>query len=914
MNWNFEEVFEQISGSSDPHGHGYPPYQWQCDLFEEWRKGIFRPIAIPTGLGKTSVMLVWLLALARQASDGVGAVSMMRRFVMVVDRRTVVDQATEVAEGIGRWLDTNPNHPVTVALASLASKTHLPTQHPLSISTLRGERADNGNWKRDPARPAIIIGTVYKIGSRLLFWGDGDGRSMRSMHAGLLGQDVLLVHDEAHLSPAFAKLLQHIERMQRQWSALKPFRCVELTATPSAADGEALRLPEADRANPAVAKRLFAEKILSLQKLADDATPSVKRAAIVEQAIGHADACKTVLIYVTSPDEAAAVAGDLHKQAKHCDIRLLTGTLRGHERDQLACDPVFQRFQHRQEFPCTTYLVSTSAGAVGIDLDADAAIFDLCTLDNFIQRAGRVNRTGGDGRTASIVLIYAHSDFADKRDPSKIERPRLLGTLDLLQQLPARNGGHDASPAALTELVAHPDYASACTALPRMRELDDALLDTWSMTSLKPRIGPEVAPWLRGISANDPAQTTLVWRELPHLEAIPHHRKRPKGSESELGDAAGVAAVRARNETQIDAWLSAYPIVAAEKSTVRTDRAQQFLKDLATRLAKDDADTRVPIVSGSDAIELVPLAKLAERFSRLAEATVILPSRMGGLSISGYPDASHADPVPDVADQEGTRERWCLSLDDDTWAATRAAESLMLAADSLEQAVEQLENKKQPRMRAIWRDVLGDDLDDPADATSATIYLASRQPAFPDDDEAGSQAINKQRLDVHLPLVRNCARAIGEALGLDQGMIDRLAQTGAAHDLGKNRPWWQQAAGNFSDEILAKCFGRRANWRRLHGYRHEFGSLLDLGDEGIDDDLVLHLVACHHGRARPGFELNAFDNNHSLTRNEQASYEAELRFDRLQQRYGWWGLAYLESLLKCADVMGSREAMHEAHR
>jgi CRISPR-associated endonuclease/helicase Cas3 len=72
--------------------------------------------------------------------------------------------------------------------------------------------------------------------------------------------------------------------------------------------------------------------------------------------------------------------------------------------------------------------------------------------------------------------------------------------------------------------------------------------------------------------------------------------------------------------------------------------------------------------------------------------------------------------------------------------------------------------------------------------------------------------------------------------------------------------------------------------------------------------LILHLVASHHGRARPGFNARAFDNQHPLARNEQASLESELRFDRLQRRYGWWGLAYLEALMKCADVMGSKEA------
>ena len=48
---------------------------------------------------------------------------------------------------------------------------------PLAISTLRGQFADNAEWRDDPARPAIITGTVDMIGSRLLFSGYAVGSS-----------------------------------------------------------------------------------------------------------------------------------------------------------------------------------------------------------------------------------------------------------------------------------------------------------------------------------------------------------------------------------------------------------------------------------------------------------------------------------------------------------------------------------------------------------------------------------------------------------------------------------------------------------------------------------------------------------------------------------------------------------------
>jgi CRISPR-associated endonuclease/helicase Cas3 len=40
--------------------------------------------------------------------------------------------------------------------------------------------------------------------------------------------------------------------------------------------------------------------------------------------------------------------------------------------------------------------------------------------------------------------------------------------------------------------------------------------------------------------------------------------------------------------------------------------------------------------------------------------------------------------------------------------------------------------------------------------------------------------------------------------------------------------------------------------------------------------------------------------------NTKAAFETLQRFERLQCRFGRWGLAWLESLLRCADVLASK--------
>ena len=160
MNSDFSNAFTALTDKE--------PFPWQEALYERFLSdrpdNIPSSCNLPTGLGKTSVIAIWLLA--RQINK-----SLPPRIVYVVNRRTVVDQTTEEIE---RYKKVYPG---------------------LAVSTLRGEFVDNREWSADPSREAVICGTVDMIGSRLLFSGYGIGFKTKPLHAGFLGQDTLIVHD-----------------------------------------------------------------------------------------------------------------------------------------------------------------------------------------------------------------------------------------------------------------------------------------------------------------------------------------------------------------------------------------------------------------------------------------------------------------------------------------------------------------------------------------------------------------------------------------------------------------------------------------------------------------------------------------------------------------------------------------------
>ena len=932
----FDRAFEALMGSA--------PFGWQRRLFTDHflHGDIPAALDIPTGLGKSSVIVVWLIALAHQA--GSGRVCLPRRLVYVVNRRAVVDQATAVAEGLRRRLRAALGkaavgadddaviarwQPADAAAASGIAETLLglcldceDDASPLAISTLRGEFADNREWQADPARPTIIVGTVDMIGSRLLFSGYGVSRRMRPFHAGLLGQDTLLIHDEAHLSEPFGKLVHSIAEVQQTQKALRRLRVMELTATQRDGTSAAFALTSSEKSEAEAVKRLQAIKRLRFEGSAEDKGGTI--AKVVELALRYKDEPKRVLVYVRSPNDAREIADRLAKATADTRVALLTGTIRGYERDALAETPLFKGFRSNPDraAPITTeYLVATSAGEVGIDLDADHLVCDLSTLDSMIQRLGRVNRLGG--REAEIHVVEWPKPERKGEDDGKLGEA-IAATKAALATLPLRDGAHDASPESLRALA---NRREAFAPSPRTVELTDILLDNWSLTRVKDLPGrPLPERWLHGVEGGEP-DLYVAWRE-------------------EVSELAGCLRGENRNSVRILKQLyDKHPILARERLRGPLREVKRELERIAKRKPKD-GEPDEPIsaillpVNGDPMIGA--LGDLIERQADLANATLVLPPQAGGLDARGMlanderfnPERTRYDVADELsAGSKEERRRLRILLErkeGQGWSARVLGQSVEIPDDLAEQLAEARIDKVPNRLlgnhfagthalaeRALL--VIAEDDEGPSKALQ--LLGASRATTTAQDDPAA--AARWQELDEHLIWAEREAAGIVEKIGLKAeapALAEAVVIAARWHDRGKDRPAWQRAIGNPPPrkgearmwKPWAKSGQRGFDETACGAYRHEFGSLREASEAPTirshpERDLILHLIAAHHGWARPHFEPDQWDIADGVSDEENAAVAAEAmrRFACLQRRFGHWGLAWLESLVRAADYAAS---------
>lgn len=213
---------------------------------------------------------------------------------------------------------------------------------------------------------------------------------------------------------------------------------------------------------------------------------------------------------------------------------------------------------------------------------------------------------------------------------------------------------------------------------------------------------------------------------------------------------------------------------------------------------------------------------------------------------------------------------------------------------------------------------------------------------FNDEDDQNSSGTANRRgqpvpLRKHLPGVEAWARRFAVGCGLPEELVEAVARAGLLHDTGKADPRFQAllnggrrlpaakeplAKSAFINRTRAAVQTARSNAGYPVGGRHELLSvrLAESVPELLPDDsllrkLTLHLVASHHGYCRPfapvvvdedAPEVRCQIDRHHLTWTgpthlEHLAAGVARRFWTLIEAYGWWGLAWLEAILRLAD-------------
>jgi len=641
-----------------------------------------------------------------------------------------------------------------------------------------------------------------------------------------------------------------------------------------------------DYEHTTVIRRIRARKGIAFHRIADEKKQRADTIAGLALKRGEENEGAAILVFLQFLEDVQTVQKKL--LAAKGGVQILTGTLRGLERDRLTTrDDIFARFLPESNRPRgvtprpgTVILICTSAGEVGVNISADHLVCDLTPLDSMAQRFGRVNRFGGDDKQAFIDLVHP-TGFETKDKPRELARER---SLTLLRQLPPCDwdaSRHEASPNALSVLRERDGlpfpFEDAFTPQPIILPVSDILFDVWALTTIRSKLPgrPIVEPYLHGVCGWEPPETHVAWREeveVLRLKFESEGERRERETEERKRLAKFVAEL-----------LEDYPLKPHELLREPSYRAFKHFESLAKRRPEEP----VWLLDDDGNVEVLTLTELADKDKkdRVEGKTVLLPPSAGGLEngmLAGNSD--HADDVADewYEDAERKVNRRIRVWDDDPEFDSKTAD-----------------------MRLIRRIDIPTE-DEEAEGRSWHWF------ELPEDGDSDGSKSNKLPVlwDVHVgDVVRNATNIVSR-LPLSGPLRDAIILAARFHDHGKRRKLFQRILGNLDPNKLLAKSGKRSG-RIPETYRHEFGSLVDVEEETdfrqLDDelrDVVRHLVAVHHGRGRPHFPADeAFDPDHANV--DAITAEVPRRFARLQRKYGRWGLAYLESLLRAADYAAS---------
>ncbi|MDE0474805.1 MAG: CRISPR-associated endonuclease Cas3'', partial [Gammaproteobacteria bacterium] len=545
-------------------------------------------------------------------------------------------------------------------------------------------------------------------------------------------------------------------------------------------------------------------------------------------------------------------------------------------------------------------VIATQTLEVGADVDAEYLVSEACGVRALTQRLGRLNRLG---RHPGARAIYVHGKpgAKGKRPEGAVEwpvygrEPEVVLDRFFAALSDPKLATLDLSPRRIASILGRPLEDSG-----RAPEILPGLLWEWIKTTTPPRDEAPVEPYFSGIAGPE-YSVTVIWRA--HVP--------PDGDR---------LWPRARDREAV-----AIPIREARETFGADEELVRLRSDRVT------VETCMP------------------RALRSGD-TLILPVDRGLLDEFGWNPSSDA-PVFDVSLRErglpldaAAMRRLC-GVSPGVWlnrALGVGEDHDDIDSSDRAEAIEQILTSLRGATGRGWEpgewDGFVGDLErrvvSPPDEVPRlpTKSLTAASESRSDERDEMSLAATATELEPHGRAVAARALRIAQRVGLGEDLTDAVESGGLLHDVGKaDRRFqrWLDPGGNHMGVALAKSSVPRDQWETARaasgwprGGRHEALSTrlvarMMESDPAWDSaelrDLVLHLVVSHHGHGRPlvrpvedGTTMTVATSIEGIPVEATADlstvdWEQPARFRRLNDRFGPWGLALLEAIVRQAD-------------